>query len=194
MYPLRFSYAHVTLRRMRRASLLFLSASLAVVSFPTRASAQVVDLAAGYSLLTFGSECPSDCTIPAGWFGTFGVRVTPAVGFVADVSGAYKSIAGASYSEHAYLFGPRLQWGPPDSQVRIYGQLTFGGVTGRVAGSGLSDSSTVFAIAPGLAVDVRMDAHWAVRGGVNFRSLKPQNGGAWFKETQVIVGLAYSAQ
>jgi len=179
---------------MLRASLLFLSVSLAVVGFPMRASAQAVDLAAGYSLLTYGSTCFSDCTIPAGWFGTFGVKVTPAFGFVADVSGAYKSIAGASYSEHAYLFGPRLQWGPPDSQVRVYGQLTFGGVTGRVAANSLSDTSTEFAIAPGLAVDVRMDAHWAVRGGVNFRSLKPPNGGAWFRETQVIVGLAYSAQ
>jgi len=179
---------------MNRACLLFLSVWLAVVSIPTRASAQAVDLAAGYSLLTYGSVCVSDCTIPAGWFGTFGVRVSPVLGFVADVSGGYKSIAGASYSEHAYLFGPRLQWGPPDSQVRVYGQLTFGGVTGRAAVSGLTDTSTKFAIAPGLAVDVRMDAHWAVRGGVNFRSLRPPSGGAWFSETQVIVGLAYSAQ
>jgi hypothetical protein len=153
-----------------------------------------VDLAAGYSLLTYGSTCVSDCTIPAGWFATFGVKVHPVLALVADVSGAYKSFAGASYSEHAYLFGPRLQWGPSDSQVRVYGQLLFGGITGRVAGSGLSDTSTEFAIAPGLAVDVRMDAHWAVRGGVNFRSLKPPNGGAWLRETQVIVGLAYLAQ
>jgi hypothetical protein len=163
-----------------------------VVSFPTRAWPQAVDLAAGYSLLTYGSGCLSDCATPAGWFGTFGVRVAPALDLVADVSGAYKSIGTVSSSEHTYLFGPRLQWNPSSSRVRTYGQLTFGGATGRIAAGGFSDTSTVFAIAPGIGVDVGIDAHWAVRGGVNFRFLKPSNVD-WFREAQVIVGLAYGA-
>ena len=176
---------------MRRTCPLFLLICLAMVSFSTRASAQAVDLAAGYSLLSYGSGCLSDCTTPAGWFATFGVRVAPALDLVADVSGAYKSIGTLSSSEHTYLFGPRLQWSPSSSRVRTYGQLTFGAATGRITAGGLSDTSTIFAVAPGIGVDVGIDAHWAVRGGVNFRFLKPSNVD-WLREAQVIVGLAYS--
>ena len=62
----------------------------------------------------------------------------------------------------------------------------------RLASGAQSDSSTVFAVAPGLAVDVGIADHWAVRGGVNFRFLRPSGGGGdWFREAQVIAGVAY---
>ena len=165
---------------------------LAVAAAPARASAQTVDLAGGYSLLTYGSGCLSDCTTPKGWFGTLGVKLTPTLDVVADVSGAYKSIGSLSFSEHAYMFGPRLQWSRSTTPVRVYGQLTLGGVTGRFAAGGVSDSTTLFAVAPGLGLDVRMDDRWAVRGGVNFRFVKPSGGGDWFREAQVIAGVAYT--
>jgi hypothetical protein len=176
-----------------RAFLIPLSLVLAVVSAPARAVAQEVDLAGGYSLLTYGSGCLADCTIPAGWFGTLGVKLTPTLDVVADVSGAYKSVGStASFSEHAYLFGPRLQWSRSTMPLRVYGQLTLGGVTGKIAAGSVSDSTTLFAVAPGLGVDVRMDDRWAVRGGVNFRFVKPSGSGNWFQEAQVIAGLAYT--
>jgi hypothetical protein len=37
-----------------------------------------------------------------------------------------------------------------------------------------------------------MDDRWAVRGGVNFRFVKPSGSGNWFQEAQVIAGLAYT--
>src|SRR5262245_49418858 len=115
---------------MPRSRPICLLTALAVVTLPPRVSAQAIDLAAGYSLLTYGSTCVSDCAIPAGWFGSLGVKVTPTLAVVADVSGAYKSFAaGASFSEHAYLFGPRLQWTRSSSPVGVFGQLTFGGIT-----------------------------------------------------------------
>ena len=177
---------------MSRAFLISLSLLLGVVSAPANASAQAIDLAAGYSLLTYGSGCVSDCAIPAGWFGTLGVKLTPSLDVVADVSGAYKSIGALSYSEHGYLFGPRLQWSRSTSPIRVYGQLTFGGITGKIAAGGSSDSTTLFAIAPGLVVDVKLDDRWAVRGGVNFRFVKPSGSGDWFREAQVIAGVSYA--
>src|SRR5262245_17388413 len=105
-------HAYGTLPCMRRALLIPLLVLLAAAGLPARASAQNVDWAAGYSLLTYGSGCLSDCTVPAGWFASLGVKTMPALDIVADVSGAYKSIGTVSFSEHAYLFGPRLRWSP----------------------------------------------------------------------------------
>jgi hypothetical protein len=90
-------------------------------------------------------------------------KFTKDIGFTADISGAYKTISGASGHVYTYTFGPTYYVSPKET-VSPFVHVLFGGtsVGGSVSGGG-SGSTSGFAMYIGGGVDAKVKKNIAIR-------------------------------
>lgn len=161
---------------MLRALRLIATASLCWLLLPLIAKAQsTIEIFGGYSfvhqslplnetILCPGPTCPVQ-TVTAhpnlnGWEISGTYNAYKWVGFTADFGGQYGSVSGASTHLNAYLFGPQVRF--PGS-VSPFAHLLLGAEHDTVGGGGATsgglinpDSSTAFALAAGVGIDVKL--------------------------------------
>jgi outer membrane protein with beta-barrel domain len=182
---------------------------LMVSAAPRLVAAQPLDMAGGYSFarITNGDGLNE----PVGWFGSIGVGITSMFAIVGEVNGAYKTDSEtfadpafgsvrveASHQAHSYLAGPRLMSRP--GNVRVFGQVLFGGETDHVSATGASgafsysssNTETNYAIQPGGGVDVKLANAVGLRVGGSFRAVHTT--GDWGKIVQFYTGVVFSVK
>jgi hypothetical protein len=133
---------------LRKVSLMAgLILSLSVFSTPARAQDKV-ELFGGYSYMHVGDN-PSLNT--NGWELSGQYKFRDWLGGVADFDGHYGNSHGASWTTHAFLFGPQISL---PARVSPFAHLLIGGAHANWGGA----TSTSFAMALGFGIDSRIVA------------------------------------
>lgn len=120
-----------------------------------------------------------------GWDAALTGNVGHTLGITADVSGAYKTIAGISTHQHFFLFGPTLASHSSES-FTPFAHALFG--VAHASGGGASDNA--FSMALGGGFDVKVANHVAVRLG-QFDYLMTRFGGQSQNNFRYSAGLVF---
>jgi opacity protein-like surface antigen len=176
-----------------RHSLLALGLPILALGIATPARAQDTprgDVSAGYQAIMLTGDV--DETLTKGWYADAAVNLTPLLGIVFEVGGAYKSIsesltfqgvtvsATADVSVHEFMGGLRLN-AHPGPTVTPFGQVLFGAVRGSadasISTSGFPEdfsfesdalSSTELALQVGGGADIGLSDGIGIRGGMDY--------------------------
>lgn len=138
-----------------------LAAALVLMVLPVFAQdAPKAELFGGYQYTRInpGSGIPGQNL--NGWNAALTGNIGHTLGITADISGAYKTIAGISNKDHFFLFGPTLASHSNES-FTPFAHALFG--VAHSSGGGFSDNA--FAMALGGGVDVKVASHVAIRLG-----------------------------
>jgi opacity protein-like surface antigen len=147
---------------------------MAVVAAP--AMAQVtpsIEVGLGYAYLRDeGGEGSGDSeNLPLGWYADIAGNLSDSLGLVAEVSGSYKTFDSGDgdlkLSFHSLVAGPRLS--RRGDGASFYAQVLAGVTRLKVSGGGFDDSTTKFALQPGIGLDFRMSDGLALRIGGDYR-------------------------
>ena len=172
---------------MRRALCLVL---LLVPAARPAAAQAASEMSAGYSAI----RDPRDrVTLPRGWIAGAALALTPVISVVADISGEYTSIplftGDAELSLHAWMGGVRASG--RISGLTEFVQLLAGGVRASGTAFGASTISRLFAVQPGVGVDVPLASAWAARAQIDVRLLRSEadaaNGSSQYRFGAAIV-------
>jgi hypothetical protein len=159
---------------MRRA-LAFASVWLSFAG-PAAAQPRAVEIAGGY---TFVHDAKNDISLPAGWVAGAAVAITPWLAAAADVSGSYttEDAFGAElrFRTHAIVGGGRVH--ARLGRATEFAQLLAGIVRGSGTALGFTDTTTAFAVQPGVGFDYPLGDRLAARGMLDVRFIRNQPGG-----------------
>jgi hypothetical protein len=157
---------------------------LLLVLLPRPATAQGVEIGAGYSL----AHDPRDAvTLPAGWMAGAAIDLTPTFSAVADASGQYKTLelfnTTARLRVHTVMGGVRAA--ARVGTLREFGQVLVGVVQTSGSAFGATTTARSFGVQPGVGVDYPVAGNWAVRAELDIRLIAAQpdaqNGGHQYR-------------
>ena len=133
-------------------------------------SAPKAEIFGGYQYTRFDGGVNAN-----GWDTALTGNLSRWFGVAGDFSGAYKSQNGVSFNNYTYTFGPVFSWRHNPS-FTPFAHFLAGGFRASAAFSGLSGSTSGFAMMFGGGVDVRATPHVAVRA-VQFDWLSMRSNG-----------------
>ena len=155
-----------------RRPLAFLSAWLCL-AVPAAAQPRAVEISGGY---TFVHDAKNDISLPAGWIAGGAVAITRWLAAAADVSGSYNTeeAFGATlhFRTHAIVGGGRVH--AKLGRATEFAQLLAGIVRGSGTSFGFTDTTTAFALQPGVGLDYPLGDRLAARGQLDVRFIRNQ--------------------
>jgi hypothetical protein len=145
-------------------------------SAPASAQTRAVELFGGYA---FVHDAKNDVSLPTGWLAGGALQIAGFLSAVADVSGGYdtEEAFGADLRVRAHgVFGggraaARL------GRLTEFAQLLAGLVRGSGSAFGFTDTTTAFALQPGVGVDFPLADRLAARGQLDVRFIRNQPNG-----------------
>lgn len=153
-------------------ALAFASVSLSLAG-SAAAQPRAVEVAGGY---TFVHDAKNDISLPAGWIAGAAVSITPWLAAAADVSGSYKTEdafgAELRFRTHAIVGGGRVH--AKLGRATEFAQLLAGIVRGSGTAFGFTDTTTAFALQPGVGLDYPLSDRLAARGQLDVRFIRNQ--------------------
>jgi hypothetical protein len=157
------------MRKFMELALLLCIFSLAAFAQET-GTAPRAEIFGGYQYTRFDGGMNAN-----GWDTALTGNLNRWFGVAADFSGAYKSQNGVSFNNYTYTFGPVISW-RHNAAFTPFTHFLAGGFRASAAFSGLSGSSTGFAMMFGGGVDVKATQHVALRA-VQFDWLSMRSNG-----------------
>lgn len=141
--------------------LITVAAVLAMLALPVLAQdAPKAELFGGYQYTRINPGSGITGQNLNGWDAALTGNVGHTLGITADISGAYKTVAGISNHDYFFLFGPTLASHSNES-FTPFAHALFG--VAHASGGGFSDNA--FAMGLGGGLDVKVANHVAVRLG-----------------------------
>ncbi len=143
----------------------------------------------GYS---FYRDQRDDLSFPGGWAFSAARRWNDALAIVGQMSGSHRSesIAGANVaSANLYTFTVGPKYARRTGRVDSYGEVLIGVARTQGSAFGVSDSSTGFALQPGVGVDVPLARNLALRVGFNAEAI--HDAGGWFGGIRFTTGVMF---
>jgi hypothetical protein len=158
---------------MRRQATVLL---VLLCSAPAAAQERGVEVFGGY---TFVHDAKNDISLPAGWIAGGSLQLRNWVSAVVDVSGSHRTedLFGAEVRVRAYgIFGggrvsTRL------GRVSEFAQLLAGVVRGSGTAFGFTETSSAFALQPGVGIDYPLTRRVGARGQLDARFIRNQPNG-----------------
>jgi hypothetical protein len=131
---------------------------------PESSETPAVEIFGGYSFLNADiNGYKNSRQISNGWETSISVNFDSHAAIELDMSGYYKKYYGyLTVSNHAFLAGPRLNYGP------VYGHALIGGDSLSEHMSGFSATEMALAMALGAGIQVPINSLLSFRGGVDY--------------------------
>jgi len=145
------------MRKLLVFALFFGTCSLAAVAQETQSNTPKAEFFGGYQFTRFDGGLNAN-----GWDTTATGNLNNWFGIAADFSGAYNSQNGVSFHNYTYTFGPVLSW-RHNRTFTPFTHFLVGGNHASVGFSGISGSSSGFAMMFGGGVDISAGQHIALR-------------------------------
>jgi opacity protein-like surface antigen len=133
-----------------------------------------VEIGAGYQYL-YDKEADQGTSFPAGWVASLNGNVNDWLGLMAEFSGSYKSErdSGFQVKKSVYAFMGGLRFAKYVPRGAAFFQMLAGGArlkaSAEAPGVSIEDSTTKFAIQPGIGLDGRLTDHLRIRIGGDYR-------------------------
>jgi hypothetical protein len=140
------------------------------------AAAQPIEISGGYA---FVHDAKNDISLPAGWMAGGAVSITRWLAAAVDVSGSYKSEeafgAELRFRTHAIVGGGRVH--ARLGRATEFAQLLAGVVRGSGTAFGFTETTSAFAVQPGVGRDYPLSNRLAARGQLDVRFIRNQPNG-----------------
>jgi opacity protein-like surface antigen len=147
---------------------------IVAVAAPAMAQTPSVEIGVGYSYLR---DEEIDESLPLGWYADIAGNISDSIGLVGEVGGNYKTISDddpdldldVKLSVHTAMGGVRLT--RRGDGANIYLQVLAGAARGTVKFQGVSESTTDFAVQPGVGIEFRVGDSMRLRIGGDYRKI-----------------------
>jgi hypothetical protein len=162
-------------------------ARLSRAKAPRAAASREYEWFGGYS---FYRDQSDSLSFPGGWAFSVARQMTPAIDLVGGISGSHKSenVLGVNLaSTTLYTFAAGPKYSRHTGSVTSFGQVLVGIATMHATAFGVSDSSTGFALQPGMGIDIPIARTLNARVGFDIESV--HGTGGWFTGFRINTGL-----